>query len=169
MTGTRLVDTGGGFIADSDSVLLVGFESALVYDSFSAQAEYMHAMVDSSAQDDPAFDGFYITGSYFLTGEHRRYKTNGAIFDRTKPKQDFDLEGGSGAWEVVLRYSAIDLDDGNVNGGEEWNLAAGLNWYPNPNVRVTVNYIYADVADSPAAGGADGSANIFQMRFQIEF
>jgi len=42
------------------------------------------------------------------------------------------------------------------------DLTAGLNWYMNPAVRVTFNYIYANVVDL-------GHANIFQMRFQVAF
>ena len=43
-------------------------------------------------------DGFYVQGSYLLTGETRGYKWKGAIFDKVKPK------GKNGAVELVLRY-----------------------------------------------------------------
>jgi phosphate-selective porin len=116
----------------------------------------------------PEFDGFYIYGSYFLTGESRNYSTSSGAFDRVKPKTDFHpTEGGWGAWEIGLRYSNIDLSDGNVNGGEADNITVGLNWYLNPNVRWMANYVYSDVENRE--GVSDDDLNIVQTRFQIDF
>ncbi len=59
--------------------------------------------------EDASFSGYYVQGGYFLTGESRGYK--GTSFDRTKVKSDFLDEGGWGAWEVLARYSSLDLND----------------------------------------------------------
>lgn len=49
-------------------------------------------------------DAWQIAASYLVTGEE-------ASFKGVKPKRDFDLEkGGWGAWELVARYSEINLD-----------------------------------------------------------
>ena len=67
-----------------------------------------------------------------------------------------------GAWEAALRYSYLDLNDDDIHGHRVSDLTAGLNWYLNPNVRISCNYVYSDVQDS-------GFANIFQIRLQITF
>ncbi|MDZ7597282.1 MAG: porin [Desulfobacterales bacterium] len=118
--------------------------------------------------DDPEFDGFYLYGSYFLTGENRTYSASNGAFDRVKPKANFQLtEDGWGAWEIGLRFSTIDLSDGGINGGEADNYTAGLNWYLNPNVRWMANYVYSDIENREDVN--DDSINIIQTRFQIDF
>ncbi len=165
ITDARLVDTGE--IA-ADDVDLINPELALVCGPFSFQGEYFQAFLDSESADDPDFRGYYVYASYFLTGEHRPYKTSRGCFDRVKPKKNFHpLKGGCGAWEIGLRYSDIDLTDEAIEGGEEYNFTSGLNWYLNPNVRCMFNYIYANLDDR--ADVDDGDVNIFQGRFQIDF
>ncbi len=149
-----------------DGVDLWGFESALVYGPFSLQGEYMLADVDTEFAGNPDFDGYYLQASYFLTGENRRYKQSSAAFDRVKLNNNFSPGSGNwGAWEVALRYSSIDLNDGIIRGGEEDNWTAALNWYLNPNTRVMLNYILADVEHDLYEGDLD----ILQCRFQVDF
>jgi phosphate-selective porin OprO/OprP len=126
------------------------------------QGEYTRALVRASAGRDPDFDGFYVYGSYFLTGEHRAYTPRSGAFGRVKPKRDFDGKGGLGAWEVGVRYSHLDLDDAELRGGKMSALTAGLNWYMNPNTRVMLNYVFADLERV-------GETNIFQTRLQVDF
>ena len=154
-----------GAIADADMVNIFNVEAALVYGPFSLQGEYFHTMVDSDSYDDPDYNGYYIFGSWFITGEHRNYKKSAAVFDRVVPKQDFDLQGGPGALELLVRFSGLDLDDGAVDGGRIMNIGAGLNWYLNPNVQVMLNYIHTDYEQ----GAAEGTGDITQIRFQFTF
>jgi phosphate-selective porin OprO/OprP len=162
LTPDRLVDTGE---FDADTASLVNLESALVYGPLSFQAEYSATAIDSDEGDDPDFYGYYIEASYFLTGEHRPYKRTGGVFTRVRPKRNFrGKEGGPGAWQVAARYSHIDLEDGNINGGEMDTITAGVNWYLNPNTRVTVNYVYADPSEL-----YHGAASIFAARFHVNF
>lgn len=157
---SAFVDTGD--IA-ADGVDLVSPEAAFVSGPFSVQGEYVSSLVDDEAGNDPHFMGYYLQGSYFLTGEHRPYSRSSGAFSRIKPKQNFALGGeGWGAFEVALRYSALDLEDEQVNGGELDTITAGLNWYLYPNLRMMLNYIYADLDDV-------GETNIIQSRFQIDF
>ncbi len=152
----------------ADDVDLWGLESALVYGPFSVQGEYMLTQVETALADEVDFDGYYVQAGYFLTGEHRAYKLGSGKFDRLEPKHNFSMrgkEGGWGAWELALRYSAIDLDDDGIRGGQEHNWSLGLNWYLNPNARVMFNYIMADIDHDLYAGDLD----IFQTRFQIDF
>ena len=66
------------------------------------------------------------------------------------------------------RYSAADLGSRDVRGGFEENVTAGLNWYPEPFIRVSTNYVHAWVRDSAPTGGRV-EADIGQMRLQIAF
>lgn len=161
----RLVDTGS--IA-ADGVSLINPEVALVFGPFSLQAEYTTASVDSTAENGPEFSGYYVYASYFLTGEHRNYKTSEAAFDRVKPRNNFHSKnGGAGAWEIALRHSHIDLNDEGISGGKENNTTLGVSWYLNPNTRVMFNYVSADLEER--TGVDDGSVSIFESRFQIDF
>ncbi len=144
-----------------------GLEAAWVYGPFSLQGEYIHAnaltsyksSLDNSTYN---FMAYYAYASFFITGEHRNYKSSITTFDRVKPKKNFGKEGGAGAWEVALRYSEIDLDDTDIEGGNVANITTGVNWYLNPATRIMLNYILANLKDA-------GNINIFQMRIQVDF
>lgn len=152
----RLVDTGD---LATDGVDMLGPEAAMVLGPLSLQCEYIHTWADT-AGNDAQWHGYYLFASYFLTGESRQYDPAAASFGRTKPQRNLAFDGsGWGAWEVALRYSALDLESESDRLAD---VTAGLNWYLNPNTRVMLNYVYADVDDG-------GSANIVQSRFQVDF
>ncbi|MFP4650743.1 MAG: OprO/OprP family phosphate-selective porin, partial [Desulfobacterales bacterium] len=170
ITGARLADTGdfdnGGFPFDDADIM--SLEAAMVMGPFSAQGEYMQSFVGSDAANDPDFSGYYVYGSYFLTGESRNYKPGSGSFGRVKPNRDFSFhKQGAGAWELGVRYSSLDLNDEAIEGGELNDLTLGVNWHLNPNVRTMINYVYADLEDR--ADVDDDSANILQARFQVDF
>ncbi len=165
LTDVRLVDTGG---IPADSADLVNSEIALVYGPFSVQGEYFHSFVDARRGGDADFSGYYVFASCFLTGEQRNYKRSTGVFDRITPLRNFHpKEWGWGAWEVAARYSHIDLNDSGITGGDEDNFTFGLNWYLNPNTRIMLNYIYAQLDDGPDLDDED--VNILQSRVQVDF
>jgi len=153
------VDTGS---IEADGAQVVNPELALVYGPFSFQAEYAHSFLQANDTPDPDFYGLYAQASWFLTGESRPYKTSEGIFDRVAPERNFDLKGGLGAWELALRYSRLDLDDEDIEGGQLDDGTVGLNWYLNPNVRTSFNYVAANL-------DGVGWTNQFVTRFQIDF
>jgi len=156
----KLVKT--GTLHDVDKTVTVGLEAAAVYDSFSLQGEYMRVSVErKKRRSDPDFNGWYLYGSWLLTGEHRRYNTKKGTFVQIRPKSPY------GAWELAARYSAVDLEDNGITGGEENNITLGLNWYPNQNLRFMLNYIRVDA--SPDRRGRNESPDIIQMRGQLVF
>ncbi len=157
----RLADT-GNFSADYGD--FIGAEAAWVNGPFSLQGEYVQAFVqgEKSTDGDPKFWAASVQASYFLTGEHRPYKTSSGAFNRVRPLKNFGKDGGLGAWELAARLSYLDLNDDGVNGGRLQDLTLGLNWYLNPNVRTMWNYVLADPSD-----GGDVSA--FMWRFQVAF
>jgi phosphate-selective porin OprO/OprP len=96
--------------------------------------------------------GWSLTTSYLLTGEE-------ASFKGVKPAKNFDpAKGGWGAWEVKARASSLDIDKRafydsrgvlggtdsfaqatrSVQGADNW--AVGVNWYPNSNLRISLDY-----------------------------
>ena len=87
------------------------------------------------------------------------------------PKQNFNFRKRKwGAWEIGFRHSFVDLNDKNIEGGKEMNFTVGLNWYLRPKMRLMLNYVRVNVEDRDNNRVIDdGSANIFQTRFQISF
>jgi len=140
----------------------------MVRGPLSLQGEYHHVIVYES--DDLNFWGYYLYGSYFLTGENRRYNKSNGTFTRIEPKHNFrPFKGGWGAWELGLRYSYLDLNSGGIKGGKETNFTVGLNWYLHPKMRFMFNYIRANVEDRDDPSINDGTADIFASRFQVVF
>ena len=111
-----LVNT-GKLISDGADIIVP--ELALVFGPFSVQGEYFDAGVARDRGGDLNFSGFYAYASYFITGESRAYIPSEASFGRIEPKKNFDLKNGSGwgSWEVGLRYSYLDLNDEDIQGG----------------------------------------------------
>ena len=170
------VDTGS--IKNVSGVDLIGPEVAFASGPFCFQSEYVHSWLNRTSSDDLDFKGYYLFCSFFLTGEHRPYRMDeaGGEFSRVIPNRPFDLKaGGWGAWQVAVRYSAIDLNDGDVDGGREENYTIGINWFMNPNLRITFNYVLADIDERIISANEtpfvvdDDSVEIYMMRFQVDF
>jgi len=163
ITSVRFVDTGD--VEDVNATFGFGVEAAGVYGPFSLQGEYIRTSLDRDAgAPDLDFDGYYVYGSWFITGESRSYRNKIGEFGRTKPREIVGM-GGGGAWELALRYSNLDLTDGDFDGGKENNITFGVNWYATPNIRAMFNYIHVDSKKE----GVKDNPDIFQMRAQIDF
>jgi len=92
------------------------------------------------------------------------------FFSGISPRPRFSLQNREwGSVELAARYSFIDLNDKDIKGGKEENFTLGLNWYLSPNSRFMFNYIRANVEDRAEPQIDDGSADIYQARFQINF
>ncbi len=156
--GGRLIDTGS--LSGVDDISKYGLEAALVQGPFSLQAEYLAVSVLREAGNpDTDFDGYYVFGSWFLTGESRPYNASKGRFGRVKPTAK------SGAWELAARYSNLNLNDGVVTGGEMDNWTLGVNYYMNANARLMFNYIGVDTDDN----ADNDDPGIFLMRAQLDF
>ncbi|MFM8220119.1 MAG: porin, partial [Planctomycetaceae bacterium] len=77
-----------------------------------------------------------------------------------------DEAWGWGAWEVAGRWSYIDLNSRDIQGGRLNDATLGLNWYLTANAKVQFNYIRAFL-DNPVHN--DSVTNIFGLRTQIDF
>jgi len=160
----RLVDTSS---LPVNGVFLTGLELATVVGRFWAAAELIQAEVDAPLLGDPTIGGFYAQVGYYLTDDHRRYKTSSGTFDRQKPNSVWDKSGGSGAWEIAFRWSSLDLNDSGFTGGSQDNLTLGVNWYPNPATRVMLNWVHATAELQSLANEVGGDFVV--VRFQVDF
>ena len=156
----RFVDTGA---IPTEDVDLLNVEAAWIHGPLSIQSEFTGSLIDQSGMSDAFLWGTYVEVSYFLTGEHRPYDRKKATFVRVKPNKNFSVSKGDwGAFELTGRYSYVNLDDSNINGGALSDVSGGLNWYLFPNSRVMLNYVYSHL-------NGVGDANIAEIRFQVTF
>ena len=114
------VDTGS--IA-SDHAWHLGLEALWNEGPVSVLTEYDRAWVASAATGHPSFSGYYVTGSWVLTGETRPYDRTVGYARRVMPT------GRWGAPELVARFSHVDLNDGAVQGGSFDKTYFGINWW----------------------------------------
>jgi len=88
------------------------------------------------------------------------------VFKPVVPREPFSFgKWGPGAWELKVRWSYTDLDDGPVDGGRMGILSTGVNWYLDRHWRMTVEYLYTRV-DGPSG---DGALHTLQSRLQLRF
>jgi phosphate-selective porin OprO/OprP len=154
-----------------------GLEAAGVYGPFSVQGEYNKLHVDQyGAAPSGNFDGYYVFGSFFATGESRTFKSG--VVDRVKPFNDFNPAAGKwGAIELLARYDVLDLTDHDISPldrkGHTWTGA--INWYLNPNLRVFLNYIRFQGQNSPLVRtpatrfGTMAKGDALATRLQVDF
>lgn len=184
-----------GILSDVDRADFFGAEFAAVFGPLSFQAEYAGAKLNQGTAPPINYWGAYAYVSYFLTGEHRRYNKGIAAFDRVIPNENFfcvadpvkknGILRGTGAWEVALRYSFLDLRSqyfrpidgnlgipdlaGNLEGGTGTmrEITVGLNWYWNPNARMmwNVSHVKRDSDD----GMGDGDVSAAMWRLQLDW
>ena len=125
----NIVNTGA--LNDAESARLFGPEIAVALGPLYMFAEQTSATITRTAAPDLDFSGWHAALAWTLTGESRasRYRMDAGEFKNIRPKKNFDMiNGGLGAWEVALRFASIDLNDGNINSGEEAAVSLALNW-----------------------------------------
>lgn len=156
--GTRLIDTG---TINAKSGDYYGFDAAGNWQNFYLGGEYMNFTADRQASglkaaDHPNFSGWFVEGTWVLTGEPRQYSPSAmnneyGAFNAPRVANPFSFSGDSwGAWEVAVRYSDTNLNwhenfagtavaQAGIAGGDERIVALGLNWYLNQNIRIMVD------------------------------
>jgi phosphate-selective porin OprO/OprP len=116
----EFVDTGE---FEASSTTHFGLEANYAQGPFSIIGEYATARPDIPVGQDPVFRGFYLLGSWVLTGEQRDYDRTRGTVKRILPK------GRWGAPELVARYSSVDLSSNGIDGGRYDRIEMGANWW----------------------------------------
>lgn len=162
ITDTRIVDTGASMIM-ADSLTRGALEIAYVSGPWHAAGEYYHTDIDriGTGLSDLTFTGFYIETGLFLTNDSMNYSAKSGKFGKVTPS------GQNGAWQIAARFSNIDLNDKDIDGGEADSLTLGLNWFATPNIRFSANYINILDVDGGPTDGDEPSA--FTLRSQVAF
>jgi len=126
-------------------------------------SEYFFQKVNASASGDPLFHGGDVFVSWLPTGEVRPYNTKGGYFDGISPKRPV-FDGGPGAWELVGRFSFIDLNGGTLKGGKFWRFTPMVNWHLSDNVRLEMVYGIGSLNRF----SLQGRTQFFQTRLQLQ-
>jgi len=168
--GTRLVSTGDITAQTAD---LIAFDIGGNYENFFLGGEWAQFTLDrqcgaitsagnqlctssTAVIDHPTFEGWFVEGSWIITGEIRPYTPNALNneiggFQQPVPSRPFSLRADTwGTWELVARYSSVDLNWNptqtastsrlaGVLGGKETILDIGINWYLNRNVKLQIH------------------------------
>jgi phosphate-selective porin OprO/OprP len=177
---SRWFDTGR--IPGAEWYEILAFESIFNVGPLQIVGEYQHNWMQRNAtapfQPDLQFNGWYIYANYILTGEHIPYSRSSGTIGRVVPFENFGLIdrccGGSGhgwgAWGIGVRYSELDLSDGDIRGGEGQAVTVALNWYWTPYARLQFNVITGEIDDhKPVGGFTDGHYTIVGTRAAIDF
>ncbi|MBL7857581.1 MAG: porin [Cyclobacteriaceae bacterium] len=122
---------------------------------------YSHQF-NSSETGNPSFTGGEVMASYILTGESRPYNVTTAIYGFVPVSRPV-FKGGPGAWEVLVRASALDLTEGTLQGGKFWRITPMVNWYLSKDVRLEVAYGYGVLERF----NLKGATQFFQSRLQL--
>ncbi len=136
-----------------------GLEGLYVIGPFSLQSEYVMGEFDGEDGDpagaDVDADGVYLLATYTLTGEPRQFKASSSKLDKIKPSHPY------GAWELVAKYEDGEVAiDNNPNGDAEYDIMTlGINWYPNTNLRFSMNYLMTDTENFQFGDGGGGLTN----------
>ena len=167
-----------------------GLETALAYGPVKLQAESITTNYKGTLTGGTDYDqdikAYYASINWLVTGEKFADAYTNGVFGRIKPNSNFTTGGGTGAWEVGVRFSQWSASDfagapGSVAAGgfdsarftsKAKATTVGLKWITNPNTRILLNYIDTKF-DTPvlisAAQGSVDSEKALTLRAQFDF
>jgi phosphate-selective porin OprO/OprP len=175
---------------------LWGLEGILSRGPVKLQAEYIAARYSGERIAAPTggFDrdisGYYVSAMWLLTGESYADAYRDSFVARVRPRNNFSWKDGTwGAWELGLRYSAIDASDfstGNpaftgrpnnsstalvqTNATQAKAYTVGIKWLPNAYVRFLLDYIRTEFDGGIVVDGERiGHEDAINFRAQFDF
>jgi phosphate-selective porin OprO and OprP len=192
---TQILNTGALGTATNPvtGAQVYGVEAAAAWRNFFLQSEYYTINLDRRGLQQNNFNGYYVEGSWVITGENRRYNASSGAYSNPIPARPFEPWSdnyGLGAFELAGRYSVINLNDrfasglttpSGIGGGRQNVASVDLIWYPNRNMRFMLEFLHGNIAKnySTAAGGGvagtplgepiGGRVNALALRTQIAF
>jgi len=173
IAGTPFVDFTAG-TALKGTRTRVGAEFAWTVGPASLKTEWMWMWLNDfrlpPVSEDFDFRSGYVSASYLLTGEK---KSLGQI----TPEHPFKpWKGEWGAWELAVRYSLYLTDEdlfrlGMASGTRRVDaFGAGLNWYLNQLLRVSLTYEHSKFKDDLVIDGeVVEDEDAFLLQCQLEF
>ena len=161
-----IAESGGKLDSSSltiDSDRQWGVEGLYISGPFSLQSEVFVKKV-GGANGGPSGDvhHYYSQATYSLTGERRGYKAKSGIAGIIKPSAD------GWAVELVGKLDHIELDIDGAPPEVVSGYLAGLNLYPNKNVKLMLNVIRV-TSEKIATADDDDAATVISTRLQLAF
>jgi phosphate-selective porin OprO and OprP len=161
-----------GTMNEVDNVAQWAAELAGVWGPISWQGEYQETKVNRRSGNpnlsDHKFSTWYGQAAWTFNGQ-RTYDPSEGLFGRVDPAK-------GGAYELLVRYSQMDLNDlttpDPIKGGSAKNLTFGVNYYPNYNFRVMLNYTLVDndeYAKPKTTYGGLTNDDFNELQFRIQF
>jgi phosphate-selective porin OprO/OprP len=155
----NMAPTIAGIAAVADDGMQYGAEAAFVTGPLSFLGEYAWAFPNTAGKN-ADIKIWSLEGAFWLTGENTAYEKSYGGWGRTSPKKNFGDGEGMGAWQLAARYQQANYNVSDVNA---WTV--GVNWWLNPNTRVTLDFTHANPADATY----DRAIDVFGVRFQLDF
>jgi phosphate-selective porin OprO and OprP len=125
-------------------------------------SEVMVHKFNGDGLENHSFSGGDVLATYLLTKTKRPYNTTASIFGFVKTNSSV-FKGGWGEWEAVLKFSTLNLNDNEIQGGKFWRITPMINWYMTRNLRSEFVYGYG-IWDRYHLQGA---VHFFQYRIQL--
>lgn len=176
---TSVYETGTGqiFYSRSDSLLQwngrtrLGFDMEWIVKKASLRAEYLQQKYNIEGGKSIIDDGLTLDLAYLLTDDNQQ--RNSII----KPNNELLPNNGSwGAFELTLRYEYMNLSDNTSNlqntkgPGSLKGITTGVNWYPNDDVKIALNYQKLDFSSHLPTGQKEYKYSEFiKFRAQYQF
>ena len=123
--------------SDADARSVAGAEVLWAKGPWTLQSEYMHASVSAPAA--PHFYGYYGQAVYAI-GAHRDFTEESGTLGRPHL-----WNPAAGAWELAMRYDAIDLGAASGGAAANWSLAI-VRYFSNP-LRVGATLARSSIRD----------------------
>lgn len=124
-------------VADADARSVAGAEVLWARGPWTLQSEFMQASV--SAPGSPHFHGYYGQAVYAL-GAHRDFSEESGTLGRPNL-----WNPAAGAWELAMRFDAIDLGEAGGGAAANWSLAI-VRYFSNP-LRVGATLARSSIRD----------------------
>lgn len=170
-------------VTEDGERLLGTVHMAYFYNSLSFMSEWQYGhggyALNSAPSVNVPFSGYYVSGGYFLTGEHIQRRT------RLKPLRPLlptnkGQTRGLGAWEVATRVSQLKIGQEIFNAGladpGAWSNSAtttevGMNWYWNEYLKFYAFWLHGEFGDPVQfkPGEFHGSVDMCWLRCQLYF
>ncbi len=181
--GLKSIET-GNFYGTTDTYM-VSPELVFTNNSFAVIAEYNYIRLKNRDMDDMNIHGGHVSVSYLLTGEHYNYSKSTGTLTYIKPNCDFVrrcengmFESGTGAWQVLYRFSWIDYRQMPLLAGVDgeaskigicYDHTFGLNWQMSQTFRVVFNYILSNNEYKYGTLNKSGNVSVFTTSVQMYF